>query len=307
MRIASNRVSAIISYFHKELATLYPKEEIESFIFMCFEQYLNFKRTDLILKANDTVNESDLLKFSFAVKDLKREIPVQYVLGNAWFCELLFKVTPSVLIPRPETEELVQAIENNVLYSNLVSANTAKKSLNSYPSARLIMDIGTGSGCIAIALKVKLPEAILYAVDISAEALEIARFNSAYHKTEIAFLQQDILDASLNANLPYNMDIIVSNPPYVKQSEKKHMHKNVLDNEPHLALFVPDEDALKFYKAIVALAVIKLKEGGQLFFEINEALGEAVKDLLFANGFISIQVVKDINGKDRIVSGVLKT
>lgn len=300
MKIASNKISAIIRYFHEELQTLYPKEEIESFAFLCAEAYLGFTRADLVLKANDTVNESDLLKFSFAVKALQKNVPVQYVLGKTYFCELPFKVNTNVLIPRPETEELVYAITASIAARGFSQQGENKKS-------PVIVDIGTGSGCIAIALKVRHPAVTVYALDVSAEALEVARYNSIQNHAELHLVHADILTSQSYSVLPDGVDIIVSNPPYVRQSEKVYMQANVLDHEPHLALFVDDDDPLLFYKAIVELALVKLNKGGQLFFEINETLGDAVKQLLLHKGFSDVKVVEDINGKDRIVNGVLKS
>jgi release factor glutamine methyltransferase len=296
MKIPSNKVSAIVAYFHNELREWYPKEEIESFIFLCFEQYLAFTRTDLVLKMNDTMNESDLLKFSFAVKALKAHVPVQYVLGNAYFYGLAFKVTNAVLIPRPETEELVQLIIKDCLLQ-------AKQT--GHPATPRILDIGTGSGCIAIALKANLPHADVHALDVSEKALEVARYNAEYLKAVINFIQADILTTAVYNSIPEPFDIIVSNPPYVKVSEKAEMHKNVLEHEPHLALFVADEDALLFYKAITAFAQVKLKQNGKLFFEINEALGEQVKHHLLTHNFTDVEIIKDINGKHRMVTALL--
>lgn len=282
MRIASNKVSAVAAFFRDELTGLYGKEETEQFICLCFEEYLGFSRSDLLLKKEATMSESELLKFNFAVKDLKAGKPIQYILGNAWFCGMKLAVNEHVLIPRPETEEMVELI------------------VPEQPAT--ILDVGTGSGCIAIALKKKLPGAGVTAIDVSEEALSVAVRNARSNETAVAFFRADILKEQDRARLSGSrFRVIVSNPPYVRLTEKEKMHKNVVGYEPHLALFVNDDDPLLFYKAISDLALKCLTPDGKLYFEVNEAFGAEVKALLEAKGFHRAEVIKDISGKDRIV------
>ncbi|MEI6852816.1 MAG: peptide chain release factor N(5)-glutamine methyltransferase, partial [Bacteroidota bacterium] len=230
------------------------------------------------------LNESELLLVYDAIKELKEGKPLQYITGKAWFCGLELSVNEHVLIPRPETEELVQLI---------IKEHKETKGLR-------ILDIGSGSGCIGIALKKELKDAEVWAMDISEEALKVARKNAELHEADICFIYKDILDAEGLSELR-GLDIIVSNPPYVMESEKAVMHKNVLDFEPHEALFVPDNNPLKFYKAIFGLA----KKNGKpcrVYVEINESKGEEMIFLAKEFGFSDICIHKDINGKDRIIS-----
>lgn len=288
MRIPSNRLRSVIGFIRQELLPYYDKEEIENFIFYLAEAYLGFSRTDMVTKSEDTMNESDLLKFNFAVKDLKKYKPIQYVLGSTEFYGLKFKLNSHVLIPRPETEELV----------DLIIKDTQKNSENRQIS---ILDIGSGSGCIAISLKKNIPQAIVKALDISPEALILAADNTRENSVEIEFIQADIL--ALPSDFIANFfDVIVSNPPYVCNSEKALMSKNVLDYEPHLALFVKDEDPLLFYKSIAEFALKNLNENGRLYFEINELFGKEIVKLLEGKGFNNIQVKNDLSGKDRMIS-----
>lgn len=283
MKIPSNRVSSVIKYFREQLHGLYEKEEIENFIYYCFNEYMSFSRADLLSRTNDTMSESMLLKFNFAVKDLRKNKPVQYILESAWFYGLKLKVDERVLIPRQETEELVDLI--------------IKENKNDTLS---ILDFGTGSGCIAIALKKHLPLADVMALDVSEGALALAAENAKANGAEVKFFKGDILDHSSIA-LESRLDIIVSNPPYVLASEKASMHGNVLEHEPHLALFVNDTDPLIFYRKIMEFSKSNLKPGGKLYFEINEQQGRAMEALAAAEGMTDIKVIKDINGKDRIM------
>ncbi|TND08934.1 MAG: release factor glutamine methyltransferase [Bacteroidetes bacterium] len=285
MRIASNKVKDIIAFFRQELHDLYDEAEIDRFVEICFEEYAGYSRLDVLNRQDATVNESDLLKFNFAVKDLKRGRPIQHITGKAWFFDITLTVNEHVLIPRPETEELVQWIVDD-----------HRKEV---PSISML-DIGTGSGCIAIVLKRKLPKNHVYALDVSSEALALAKQNALQGQADVHFIQSDILDRSGWSKLP-SCAVIVSNPPYVRKSEKEAMHKNVVDFEPHTALFVPDEDALIFYKTIGELGLEKLKPGGHLYFEINENLGLEVCILLQKLGYKDVQLRQDMSGKDRMV------
>src|ERR1041385_4837524 len=252
MRIPSNKISDIKKYFHAELSSLYEKEEIERFIEYCFEEFVHYKKSDLLFRQDKTVNESDLLKFHFAVKDLKRGRPIQYIIGKTWFYGMEFIVNNAVLIPRPETEELVKLVIDD-----------AKKHNESFS----ILDIGTGSGCIAIALKKNLPRCHVYALDISEEAISVAKQNAEKNNCDVHLIHHNILNKSGLEKLN-SVSVIVSNRPYVKKSEMNSMHKNVTDYEPHVALFVNDENPLLFYKAIAEAGKKKLKPGGTVCVEI---------------------------------------
>ena len=288
MRIPSNKISDIAQFFRNELSAVYEKEEIEKFIEFCLEDFAGVTKTDLLTRPDKTVSESVLLKFNFAVKDLKRGRPIQYILGKAHFYGMEFNVSSSVLIPRPETEELVKLVIDD-----------AKKRSGSFS----ILDIGTGSGCIAIALKKNLPACHVYALDISADALRTAKANAGKNECEIHFIEGDILDESSWSKLPSCL-VIVSNPPYVKMSESDSMHVNVKEHEPHLALFVPDKDALVFYKAIANAGKSKLKPGGTVYAEINEALGIETAIVFQKAGYSDVQLLKDMQGKDRMIKAV---
>lgn len=294
MRIASNKITDILRFFRDELQAIYEKEELETIIEYCFEDYLNMKRPDIVLRANDTISESNLLKFNFAIKDLKKYKPIQYILGKADFYGLKFQVNEHVLIPRPETEELVDLIikENEEL-------STKSQEVS-------ILDIGTGSGCIPIALKKNIPFAKMYALDISIQAIEVAKQNALINNTDVNFIIDDILDPKLNLRKQTPLfDIIVSNPPYIGISEKDQMQKNVLDYEPHIALFVANEDPLLFYNAISNFALKHLKPKGKLYLEINQAYGGETKQLLESKGFKNIILIKDLNNKNRILRGII--
>ncbi|MCL2412850.1 MAG: peptide chain release factor N(5)-glutamine methyltransferase, partial [Bacteroidales bacterium] len=228
--------------------------------------------------------ESMMLKFSFAVKDLKKHKPIQYILGTCDFLDLSLHLTEDVLIPRPETEELVQKI--------------AKENKN---FTGKILDICTGSGCIALALKKQLPHALVQGFDNSENATVIAKENAKINQLGVDFFVADIFNFSTEKRF----DIIVSNPPYVLHSEKSQMKKNVLHYEPHEALFVDDKEPLVFYSAIVDFAKKRLNPDGKLYVEINEKFGREVAKLLKNQGFSSVKIDKDFLGKDRFVKGVM--
>lgn len=286
MKIPSNRIDAIARWFRTELAARYEVSEIDTMAAWCLETFAGYTRNDLLLHPESRVNESELLKLHFAVKDLKRGRPLQYILGQAWFFGLTLMVTPDVLIPRPETEELVQLILDEH------AANSDHLS---------VLDIGTGSGCIAIALKNKRPHFEVTALDISSGALAVATANATANKAEIQFIQGDVLDDDFWNKLP-NCDIIVSNPPYIRATEQAAMAQHVVEHEPHTALFVPDNDALVFYRAIGHLALKKLNPGGKLYFEINETLGAETQLLLQELGFNKVRLLQDMQGKNRFLA-----
>ena len=278
-------------YFNKTIKKLYPTSEIDTFLFLLLEEYLNFKRIDIVLKSNFEISPEDLILLRSSTKLLEQEIPIQYILGKTEFYGFPFILNEHVLIPRPETEELISSILENVLKTRSFHTNANEKQLK-------ILDIGTGSGCIPISLKKSLPFAEITAIDVSNEALTIAKKNAVLNKVDINLTQQDILNTT---SLNQLYDVIVSNPPYVRESEKKEIKNNVLNNEPHMALFVEDNNPLVFYNKIAELAKNHLTKNGTLFFEINQYLGKETVELIKLKGFNKIQLKKDVFGRDRII------
>ncbi len=265
------------------LSAHYSKQEIESLGRLILEKVTGYSRLRFHLNQHETISAANLTQIKEITDRLIRFEPIQYILGETEFYGSIIKVNPAVLIPRPETEELVDWIVSDYRGSN-----------------PCILDIGTGSGCIAVTLVKNLPGASAEGWDISVNALAVAKENAEINNVEIDFQCVDILNLK---NSPYSKkyDIIVSNPPYVTFSEQQSMLRNVTDYEPHLALFVPDEDALIFYQAISELALTQLKPGGNLYFEINEQFGNQICNLLAEKGFVNIIVRKDINEKQRMV------
>jgi len=278
-------------YFKITLKKLYPASEIDTFLFLLLEEYLNFKRIDIVLKSNFNISSEVLTLLKSSTKLLQQEIPIQYIIGKTEFYGFPFILNEHVLIPRPETEELVTFILDKV--SKLESYHTIKKE-----NTIKILDIGTGSGCIPIALKKSLPLAEISALEKSNKALRIAKKNTHLNKVDINLIQQDILKTT---QLNNTYDIIVSNPPYVRESEKKEIKNNVLNNEPHMALFVEDNNPLIFFDKIAELAKNHLTKNGLLFFEINQYLGKETVDLIRLKGFNTIELKKDIFGHDRVI------
>tara|TARA_R110002111_G_scaffold31503_3_gene64379 strand:- start:949 stop:1812 length:864 start_codon:yes stop_codon:yes gene_type:complete len=279
----------IKNIYHLELDPLFPKEEVDSFFYLVIDHYLGLERFILAMQPNLVVSKENEDPLFFALSQLKQERPIQHILGKAHFCELEFRVDENVLIPRPETEELVYWIINEVQKGD--------------PREEVkILDIGTGSGCIAISLAKNLPNAKVYALDISKKALQIAGENAMDNGVDIVFLEADILSLE---GFKDKFDVIVSNPPYVRELEKLEMKNNVVEHEPGLALFVSDGDPLIFYKKITRFALSHLKKGGVLFFEINQYLGEETKQLLEAENFSEIELRKDMFGNDRMLKGQL--
>lgn len=275
----------IKNIFHRELDALYPKEEVGSFFAMLIEDYLGLERFVLALEPDLVISKEEETPLFEALSRLKLQEPIQHILGKTHFMEMDFIVTQHVLIPRPETEELVRWI--------------LKEYKGSQSQGLKIMDIGTGSGCIAISLAKHFTNAAIYALDISEEALKVARKNAALNEVDVSFVQNDIFKLALESDF----DIIVANPPYVREKEKNEIQKNVLDHEPSQALFVSNEDPLVYYKRITALASKHLKEGGSLFFEINQYLGKETKQLLKSHNFSEIELRKDMFGNDRMLKG----
>ena len=292
MRIPSNRVRDIERYIRTELDGKYPEGELHMFVRLLFEGFLGWDTAQFLLHRDDTVNQSDLLKFHWAVEDLKHYRPIQHIIGHTDFCNCQIAVSPDVLIPRPETEEIVTA-----------AANLLRKKEPTTPTGNYL-DLCTGSGCIAIALAKLFPEARVYAVDLSAEALALARKNAERNHVEVTFSQADLLGRELSLPCPA-FDLIISNPPYIRDCERSGMESNVLDYEPALALFVPDDDPLKFYRAIGHYAQRHLTDNGLLILEINEHLGPETCQLLQALGF-ETQLLQDFRGKDRSIKATLQ-
>lgn len=288
MEIPSNSVKTVVAYYGGQIATLYPPEEAKAIAWILLAHFFNINRFVLATNPELRLSESELVIFHKACEKILQNIPVQYVTGETEFCGLRFKVDRSVLIPRPETEQLTQII------------------LKDLPIRPIrILDIGVGSGAVAVALKKNRPDCMLYGCDISWEALILARQNAEMNDVAIHFFECDILSDAAVEKIP-EADVVVSNPPYVCESEKASMRANVLQNEPSEALFVPDDDPLLFYRAIAGVASERLSSGGKLFFEINERFGNEMKKLLENNGFCNISILKDINEKERFVKGEKK-
>ena len=298
LRFKSNRVRDIIGLFHEELDGLYDSSEVRVFCEMLFEAFLGWDRVRLLISKEQTIDQSDLLKFHWALEDLKKYRPIQHIIGYADFCGCRIKVTPDVLIPRPETEEMIQWIISHTPRSALRAAG----SLELGEQKNTILDLCTGSGCIAIALKKAFPEADVTAVDLSPASLAIARQNAQDNGVDIHFREADILDKGFHLS-PLTFHLIVSNPPYVRNSERTAMAANVLDYEPGLALFVPDKEPLLFYRAIARLARKHLDLSGLLVLEINEALSSDTCNLLRQQGFRP-EVHTDFRGKNRFISAI---
>lgn len=284
--------------FHNELDAIYGKDEVDSFFFLCTEHYLNVPRIQLTLEPEFTITKLETDTFFEVLEGLKQQKPIQYILGETEFYGLPFKVNENVLIPRPETEELVDLIIR--CHSEQCKESKFK-----------ILDIGTGSGCIAISLAKNIPNAEVYALDVSKEALGIARQNAELNNVDVTFIGADILKIKNSSHWEdvaqrqkgFIYDVIVSNPPYVRNLEKQEIKPNVLENEPHIALFVEDENPLLFYKAITEFAVNNLKLNGELYFEINQYLGNETKLLLVDANLEEVELLKDLNGNDRMLKG----
>ncbi len=280
--LTNNSVSSLESYLLKELSAITDPREASGVVAILFDTYKNWSRADLVMNKNSSLHESDLLKFHFALKRLKKGEPIQYITTTTWFYGMSLNVNPSVLIPRPETEELVREILNR----------------KSEVAGLKVLDIGTGSGCIAIALKKNLDNARVTACDKSLSALAVCGSNAERNKVDVELLQIDILEDN---SFQSKFDLIVSNPPYVTQSESIDMDSRVTDHEPAIALFVPDEDPLLFYKRIVGLSREILNPGGLLAFEIHKNYGPQMLALMYANSFENVELIKDMQGLDRMI------
>lgn len=267
------------------LSPIYSKGEIKNIIRIIFENLKNYSQVDIIMNQDEVLSDYIKQKIDVILKRLLNREPIQYIFNEAYFQGMTLKVSPDTLIPRPETEELVDIIIKENTHCDLH-----------------ILDIGTGSGAIAIALARALRFPVVDAIDISSRAIDIAKENAISLKVKINFMIKDILSIE---NPPENIyDIIVSNPPYITNEEKTSMEANVLDYEPHSALFVPDNEPLLFYKAISAYAKQALKPGGRIYFEINNKFGKETANLLSDCGFTSVNIIKDMYGLDRFVSAI---
>ena len=269
--------------YHRELDEKYPKEEVDSMFYLMIEHFLGLEQFILAIDPGIVITKDEEQYMFEGLSKLRNEIPIQYVLGETTFMDLKIMVNESVLIPRPETEELVSWV---------------LKDIENLDDNLKIVDIGTGSGCIAISLFKLKPSLKITAMDISKSAIEVAEKNALKNNADIEFIQADILKIP---SLKENYDIIVSNPPYVREMEKDQMHNNILKNEPTLALFVPDEDPLLFYRPIAKLARNNLTPKGVIYMEINQYLGKEVKEVLEESGFAEIELRKDIFGNDRMI------
>ncbi len=276
-------IRQLTTLFQTQLKEIYAQEEIRNFIALIFDYKLNYSKVDQLMKQDDDLTADVILFCEETLEKLKHHIPIQYILGETEFYGLKFNVNPAVLIPRPETEELVHWIIEDC----------------TFPKPK-ILDVGTGSGCIPITLKKNIPQAKVKGWDISEDALSTARNNASLNEVVVDFIKQNALDLE---EVKDAFDIIVSNPPYVLEKEKDLMHDNVLNNEPHLALFVPDKEPLLFYRAIAEFAKSNLKQNGKLYFEINEAFGAETVEMMQQLGFENIVLKKDLFGKDRMVKG----
>ena len=277
-------VRTLKNHFAKALSELYPSEEIQSFFSILSEKHLGMSRLELSLKSEMILSEVISKKYIEALKRLQTHEPIQYIIGETEFYGLLFKVNKHTLIPRPETEELVDWI--------------ITESKTQYPEPSTILDIGTGSGCIAISLAKNILGSRVAAIDFSEEALDVAEHNASLNNVDIDFIRMDILKA---LELPTQYDVIVSNPPYVRNLEKEKMQRNVLNFEPDSALFVSDESPLVFYKKIAGLANNHLAPHGLLYFEINEYFSEDMVIMLKEFNFKDITVKTDFFGKERMI------
>lgn len=291
MRIASNKLSDLYEFYKTELLSVYDEAELYSIFELVCEKFLAYSKTDVRKYFHDNINQSDLINIYNTGKELKKGIPIQYILKEAYFYDLKFNVNSSTLIPRPETEELVDLIIKQFKTQNSTLIT--------------ILDIGTGSGCIPVTLKKHLPQTKVTGVDISEKALEVAQSNAIRNNVEVEFLMLNILSSNNQKLLSY--DLVISNPPYVLNSEAKQMESRVLEHEPHVALFVEDEDPIIFYKRIIDLCEDHLDAKGYLFFELNPIYANAVKNYADDSKiFIFTEILNDMSGKQRFLKAQKK-
>lgn len=282
-----NNSKAIFHDFVRQITLTDDAEEISAITYLVFEKLFDITRTDILREKELLLSDAQKTFLKDVIRRINDHEPVQYILGEALFFGRNFLVNPSVLIPRPETEELIREI---LAY---VKAHSKKATVK-------ILDIGTGSGCIPVTLSLEIPRCEVYATDISQDAIHVAKLNSKIHRANVSFVLNDIL----KEDIPFpSLDVVVSNPPYITFSEKGEIKSNVVDHEPHLALFVPENDALIFYKVLAVKGFNALKNQGLLCVEINERFGREVSEIFSKAGFREVKILKDISGKDRVVSG----
>lgn len=279
-------IADIIEEFRKELNHRYGEDEVSQFLYLLFSAWMGLTKLQIHLEKSRKLLNAEATRFTNALQELKKNKPIQYILGETSFHGLHLKVTPEVLIPRPETEELVSVAEQDIRGKNRVDIS--------------VMDICTGSGCIAISLKKMFSYAKVTAIDISEGALKVAKENAIINNCEIQFYKTDILEKSGWKEFA-NYHVIIANPPYVTEKEKSRMEKNVLDYEPSLALFVPDENPFLFYQAIADFSMIHLHDDGVLYLEINENYSGEISELLHSKGFRRIEILRDLHEKPRFV------
>nr|MCU0361633.1 peptide chain release factor N(5)-glutamine methyltransferase [Bacteroidia bacterium] len=280
MRISDNSLKAMQAYYKKELVPIYGEGETQALFELAVEHYLGIPKAKLASELQQRLQQSEVLDIYDCAKALKQQLPLQHILGEAWFMGLKFKVNRHVLIPRPETEELCDRI------------------IKENKNAKQFLDIGTGSGCIPISLKKHLPSAEVFACDVCAEALELALENALLNNTEIQFFKNDVLASDFPSHVAARFDVIVSNPPYVLRSEAAQMEKQVLEHEPHLALFVEGTDPILFYRKIIEHCSLLLNPGGRLYLELNPLTAHEVQALASSSGlFREVNLIKDMSGK----------
>jgi release factor glutamine methyltransferase len=285
MKINDNNLNSLLKFYKIQLSDTYNDDEITAVFYLVCDYYLGFSKSDILFKLNDRINQSDLINIYNTCNKLKTGKPIQYILNEAYFFDLKFKVNSSTLIPRPETEELVY----------LITQTITKKT-----QCLHFVDIGTGSGCIPITLKKQYENSDFYGLDISESALEIANFNAKLNNVDVNFFITDILNANHILNLKF--DCIISNPPYISKSEAVDMEDKVLNFEPSLALFVEDNDPIIFYKKIIDLCLNSLSNNGYLFFELNPFYANDVMNYAYAsNLFRTVEIIIDMSGKQRFL------
>lgn len=281
-------IQAAFTHIIQTISSFYEEREAASVAHMVMEHITGLSKLDRIIHKTRALSPGQQQQLEHALEALQQHQPIQYITGKAWFYNMELLVNEQVLIPRPETEELVEWIVTDIQAAP--------------PKNLHLLDIGTGSGCIPLALKKELPAATVWGIDVSPGAIAVAGNNATQQKLAVQFTVMDVLDEQAVQTLP-TFTTIVSNPPYIKQSESADMQQQVLAFEPSLALFVPDEDPLRFYRHISQLAKTKLQPGGALYFEINEALGKEVVALMEQEGFTAVTLKQDLFGKDRMVKG----
>lgn len=284
MRVATNTVGSLFDLYRSELGALFGAAEAKAMARIVFQEAFGWDAAHLDMHRSTALSESELLKVYTPLTRLRTGEPLQYVLGHAWFMGMKLHVSPGVLIPRPETEEMVDLIQRRGR------------------SFDRIVDIGTGSGCIALGLKQSFPDAEVMAMDVSEEALTIARRNGKEQALNIEWQQCDVL--STEREFPRDLDLVVSNPPYVPRSEERAMERHVLDHEPHMALFVEDADPLVFYRVIAQKAWLAVVPGGEVWFEGHYRYSNAVGDMLLIQGYSNVEVLNDLSGSPRFIHAV---